>query len=116
MSDLDPSTSAMELSCDVQQAAEISRQHRLRTGPCDVDLLVADHLVGDVGVLDAEGAPEAAADLGSGEFRQAQPADRLEQPTRLVPDAELAQPRAPVVIGDPAFPACRNPLHPTDVD
>src|SRR5215469_2475771 len=85
MADLDPSTSAMELARNVQQAAEISGQHRLRTGPSDVDFLIADHLVGDVGVLDAEGASEAAADLSSGEFRQAEPADRLEQPARLVP-------------------------------
>src|SRR5262245_50643297 len=102
MSDLDPSTSAMDLSCDVQQAAEISRQHCLGAGRGDICFLRAAPLVADVGVLDAQGAPEAAAYLRTGEFRQAEPADRREQPARLVLDPELAQPRAPVVIGDPA--------------
>ena len=92
MADLDPSTSAMELACNVQETAEISRQHRLGTGRGDIRFLVTDHLVGDVGVFDAEGAAKPAAHFRAGQFGQGQPVDRGEQPARLVLDPKLAQP------------------------
>ena len=61
-----------------------------------------DHGVGDVGILDAERAAEAAADLGVLHLRQRQPVDGGQQLARLRLDAELAQARAGVVIGDAA--------------
>ena len=64
--------------------------------------LLLDDGVGDVGVLDAERAAEAATDVRVRKFGERQAVDRLEQTARLVADAELAQARARVVIGDRA--------------
>src|SRR6516164_11571570 len=73
MADLDPAAMAMELARDVQQATEIPRQDRRGAGLDNISLFVADHLIRDVGILDAERAAEAAACLGSGQFLKRQP-------------------------------------------
>ena len=56
---------------------------RLGAGRRDVGGLLGDDGVGDVGVFDAEGAAEAAADIGVAHFDEAQTLDGGEQPARL---------------------------------
>ena len=72
---------------------------QIGAGRLDVGDLVAHHLGRDLRILDAEGAAEAAADLGIRQLVELQPAHAREQPARLLLDAELAQARAGIVVG-----------------
>ena len=86
----------------MKQASEVAADHRVRAGGLDgVDLLVG-HGFRDRGVLDAERAAEAAADVGPLHLAQLGPARRGEERTGLFADAELAQPGTGIVIGDAA--------------
>ena len=60
----------------------------------DVVGLLLDDGVGDLGVLDREGAAKAAADLVLVHLDELQALDAGEQRARLALDAELAQARA----------------------
>ena len=91
---------AAGLAGHVHQAAEIAGEDQIGAGGGDVAGLVADHDVGDVGVLDAERAAEAAADVVFHHLAQFQSFDRAEERAGLGLDAEAAQARAAVVIGD----------------
>ena len=62
--------------------------------------LVGAHRHGGVGVLEREGAAEAAALVGARELQQGEPADLLEQPPRPVADPEHPQRVAGRVVGD----------------
>ena len=72
--------------------------------------------VGDVGILDAERAAEAAAHVGVLQFRQRQAGDRLEQAARLLAHAQLAQARAGIVIGDRAGEGGVDPVDAAHID
>ena len=65
MANFDPSTLPVELAGHVEQAAEIAGEHGAGAGGGDVRRLLAGHAVGELGILDAEGAAEAAAQLGA---------------------------------------------------
>ncbi len=77
-------------------------RHHIRPAFGDRLGLLLDNGVGDVGIFDAKGAAEAAADVGLGKFGERQPLDRFQQAPRLVADAELTQAGAGIVIGDGA--------------
>ena len=68
----------------------------------DVLGLGVDDGAGDVAVLDREGAAEAAAHVAVLHLDEGQALHAGEQLARLGPDAELAQARAGIVIGDGA--------------
>ena len=55
---------ALQLAGHVHQAAEIAGEQQAGAGRRDVRRLLGDDGVGDVGILDAERAAEAAADVG----------------------------------------------------
>ena len=89
-----------EAAVDVHEAGVVARGAdfgaRLRNG---VHLFV-QHGGGDFGVLDGEGAAEAAALIGIGEFDESEALDGFEQALRLVADVERAQGVAGGVDGD----------------
>lgn len=62
--------------------------------------LVGQHGVGDVGVLEREGAAEAAARVGGGQFDEVDALHRAQQPERAVADAQHAQGVTGGVVGD----------------
>ena len=99
----------LQLAGDVQQAAEIAGEHGAGTRCRDRRRLALDHVVGDLGVLDAERAAEAAAGFRVLHFGERQPVDRSEQPARLVAHPHLAQARAGVVVGDGSRERRRRP-------
>lgn len=74
-------------------------QHLGAGGQGAADLVLA-HGGGDVGVLDGEGAAEAAALLGTGQLPQLQALDRFEEPAWPLPQAQGPQPVAGGVVGD----------------
>src|SRR5579885_3190237 len=99
---------ALQLAGHVEEAAEIAGEERVGAGGGDIGGLLRQHLVGNLRILDADGAAEAAADLGARQLREPEPLDAREQPARLRLDAELAQPRARIVVGDGAVVAGRH--------
>src|SRR5438477_989941 len=96
---------ALELAGDGEEAAEVAGEHRPGAGGGDRGGLLLGDGAGDVGVLDAERAAEAAALFRAAELAQRQPGDRLEELARLALDAELAEVRAGVVVGHRAVEA-----------
>ena len=84
MADLDAAALPIELAGDIEQTAEIAGQNRFGAGRDDIGCLVGDHLVGDLGIFNAERAAKAAAYLGSRQFLQLQPGDRGEELARLM--------------------------------
>ena len=113
---LDPGAAPLEAAGDVHQAAEVAREHELRAGRLDRRHLVVDHLGRDLGVLDAEGAAEAAADLGVRELGELEALHAREQPAGLAPDPELAQARAGIVVGRAHRQLGRDRAHAQHVD
>jgi len=94
---------------DVHQAAEIAGEDRAGPGRGERLDLVRDHAAGDIGIFHAEGAAEAAADLAIRRLCQCQALDRAEQGAGAGLDAQLAQARAGIVIGDrPIEPRTRK--------
>ena len=61
---------ARQLAGHVHQAAEIAGEQQVGAGRGDVLGLALDDGVGDVGILDREGAAEAAAHIGIGHLDQ----------------------------------------------
>ena len=59
-----PAALALQLAGHVHQAAEVAGEQRVRAGRRDVGGLLLDDRIGDVRILDAEGAAETAADVG----------------------------------------------------
>ena len=96
----DAGASAVQQSADVGEARVVAGDDVLRARLDDVARLVVSHGDGDVGVLDAERAPETAALLGGGQLAQVGTGDRAQQPQRTVADAEHAQAVAGGVVGD----------------
>jgi hypothetical protein len=94
--------SRLQLARHVHQAAEIASEQRVGAGGGDIASILADHRVRDRRILHAEGAAEAAADFPRLHFAEGEPVDTFEQLARLFLDAELAQARAGIVIGDAA--------------
>ncbi len=102
---------ARELAGHVHQAAEVAAEQQLRAAALDRGGLVAHDGVRDRRVLDAERAAEAAAHVVAFEGLQLEPGDGAEQRARLVVHAELAQPRAAVVVrGAGVEPAPLRPV------
>ena len=82
----------------------------------DVVGFARDDRVREFAVFGREQAAEAAADLRIGQFDQLQALDAGQKPPRLRLDAELAQARAGIVIGDRSVVARRDLLDAHDVD
>ena len=78
--------------------------------------LSVDHAVGDLGILDAEGAAEAAADLRRSASPSSVSPPLRQEPARLLLDAELAQARAGIVIGGDAVVARGDARRAADID
>ena len=70
---------ALQLARHVHQAAEIAGQQRVGAGRGDVAGLLADHGVGDLGILHAERAAEAAAHFWRLHLAQREALHRAEQ-------------------------------------
>src|SRR6478736_3393025 len=85
---------------DVGQARVVAGGQYLGAGVAHVPGLVGAHGHGRVGVLEREGAAEAAALVGGGELQQRQATNVLEQLPRLLADAEHPQRVAGRVVGD----------------
>ncbi|KGD58099.1 hypothetical protein DP49_5025 [Burkholderia pseudomallei] len=94
---------ALEPPADVHQAAEIAAREHGRAARGDVRGLVGHDLRRDLRILHAERAAEAAAHFGILHFGQRDAFDAREQRARLRLDAEAAQARAGVVIGERAL-------------
>ena len=107
---------ALQLAGHVHQAAEVAGKQRGRAGRGDRFGLLLDDGVGDVGILDAERAAEAAAHIGVLQFDQLQSGDRFQEPPRLVADGKLAQARAGVVIGHRAGEGGVDRRHAAHID
>ena len=75
---------ARQLARHVHQAAEIAGEQHVGAGRRDVLGLLLDDGVGDVGILDAEGAAEAAAHVGVGSSTSSRPLTEREQLARLL--------------------------------
>ena len=88
-------------AADVEQAGGIAGGDELRAGGLDGHDLVGDHRRGGFGVLDAEGAAEAAAFLGAGQVDQVDALDGAQQLQRPVADVEDAQAVARGVVRHP---------------
>ena len=90
---------AREPAADVQQARAVKRRAHLGAGIEDRAHLVGQHRRRGVGVLDREGAPEAAAALGLGQLDEVDPAHVAQQGQRRVADREHPQRVAAGVVG-----------------
>src|ERR1051325_5749474 len=90
---------ALQLARHVHQTAEIPGEQHGGAGRRGVRRLLLDDRVGDVRILDAEGAAEPAADVGIAHLRERESAHRAKQPARLDAHAALAQARAAVGTG-----------------
>ncbi len=75
---------------------------------CDVRALALGHFRGDVAVLDREGAAEAAAGLAFLHLDELESFHLGEELARLRFHAQLAQPRARIVVGHRALEGRRN--------
>ena len=92
-------TLAGQLARHVHEAAEVACQQHVRAGGGDLLRLTLDDGIGDVGILDREGAAEAAAHVRIGKLDQLQAPNRAQELARLLADTELAQAGAAVVVG-----------------
>ena len=90
--------------------------HTSACGRQHVGHLVGEHRGRGVGVLDGEGAAEAAALVGAGQLDQLQPADGAQQLQRPVADPQQPQRVAGRVVGDPVRVVGADVGHPEDVD
>ena len=116
MADGDARAVPGQLAGDVEEAAEVAGDDGRRSARGDALRLRRDDRARDVAVLDGEGAPEPAAHVRLVQFDEGQPLDAGEEPARLRPDAELAQPRAGVVVGDGAVKGGVDGRHAEHVD
>ena len=115
MADRDRFAFALQLAGHVHEATEVARKQQVRAGCGNVVGLLADDHVRDRRIFDAERAAEPAANFGVPHFPDLESLDGSQQLAGLPLDAELAQPRAGVVIGRAAPIACRNGLNPEHV-
>ena len=105
-----------EHPADVHQAGVVAGDQHLGAGLADVPRLVGAHRHRGVGVLDREGAAEAAALLRGRQVGEPDPADRLQQPARPVADAEHPQRVAGRVVGHPVREVGADVGHAEHVD
>ena len=96
-----------EASCEMKQTAKIAGEDSVGPGRKTVARLVGGHPHRNLRILDAERAAKSAAYLRVGHFNDLD-THRTQQPARLRLDAEFAQSRATVVVGDgpPLYRAC----------
>jgi hypothetical protein len=102
---LDRSAVAAELAGHIHEASEIAGEEEGAAGLGDALRLVLDNGIGDVGILHREGAAEAAAGVPVGHLDDLEAVYGGKKLARLRADAELAEPRAGIVIGRPGLPA-----------
>jgi len=91
---------AAEGAADVHEAGVIGAGAGFGVGAEDALELVREHGGGDVGILDGEGAAEAAALVGVGEFNEGEAFDLLEEVGGLGAKVERAEAVAGGVEGD----------------
>ena len=91
---------ARKPSRDVEKAAEIAAQQGVRADLLDLGHLIRHHPRRDLRILHAEGTPETAAHAGVRHLRYLHPHDAGKKNPRLIPDAQLAQSRTGIVVGD----------------
>ncbi len=84
---LDARAHPAQPAADVQQARRVDGGHHVGAGRHDVGALVREHRQQGIGVLDGEGAAEAAALGGLRQHQQFEPAHVREQPLGPVADA-----------------------------
>ena len=96
-----PRAAAGKAAADMHEARVVARRDDLRPGVEGAAQLVGEHGHRDVGVLDGEGAAEAAALRGLGQLDQVDAAYRPQQPHRRVAHAQLTQRMAGRVPGHP---------------
>src|SRR5512134_3902879 len=85
---------------DMQHASEVAEYHRIRAAGGDVRAFAVGDVSRDVAILQREGATKPAASLGLVHLLQLDTRQPGEQRAWLGLDAELAQSRARIVIGD----------------
>lgn len=90
---------AAQYAPDVHEAGVVGAAQDVGPGGDGVTDLVLPHRGRNIGVLQSEGAAEAAALLGAGQFAQLQPVDGFQQPPGPVAEAEEPQPVAGRVVG-----------------
>ncbi len=99
MADLRAGAIAAQTPGHVEQAAHIPGEQKLGACGLNVSRLVRHHAGGDGGVLNAERAAKAAAQLGLGHFLQREAGDAGEQRAGLGFYPKLAQAGTGIVIG-----------------
>ncbi len=116
MAGLDRRSFALELARHVHQAAEVARENGVGRGFSDVLALARNDGVGEFAVFDGKEPTEAAAGLGLLELDETEALDAGEQTPRLRLDAELAQARAGIELGDRSVVARRHLFDAEHVD
>ena len=111
MAHLDIGAVPFQLAGDVHQATEIAGENGRGTGRRDIGAFIANHLVGNIGILHTKGAPKPATGLPEGKFAELHPADGLEQLSRLGPHAHFPQAGAGIVIGDGPAERCVDRIY-----
>ena len=102
MARLDVMPLPLQLAGHIHQAAEITGEHNIGAGGGDRFGLLFNDGVGEFRVFHAKRAAKAATDIGIGQFADGQAIDRLKQRPRLCFNAQFAQARAGIMIGDGA--------------
>jgi hypothetical protein len=97
------SPAARKAAADVHQARRVDGAYDLGPGVEDVADLVRQHRRRHVGVLDREGAAEAAALERIAQLHEIEPAHGAQQALWLVAHAQSAQGVARRVVGDPVW-------------
>ena len=111
-----PARWRLQRSADVHQAGRVHRGADLRTRVEHVAQLVGEHRHRRVGVLDREGAAEAAALQRLVHVHQVDPAHGAQQPLGPVADVQRPHRMARRVQRDPVRERGADVLHPEHVD
>ena len=93
----------MQAAVDVHQATVVAGGDDLGVSAEDSVELLIEHGAGDVGILDGEGAAEAAALLEAWKRDEIDVADGAKKRRRTIAELERAQTVAAGVIGDPMW-------------
>src|SRR2546421_7681901 len=86
-------------AAQLRQAARVVRDHAIDPGGVDVRELALENSVRDLGVLEAERAPEPAADRRLGHLHDLDSRDLTKERARVLVDPEDVRGLTRVVIG-----------------
>ena len=97
-----------ELAGDIHEAAEIAAEDEVRAAARDIAAAFFSTMAFEISGYFTENRPPKPQQVSLvGHLDELEPVDGAEKPARLGPDAELAQPRAGVMIGGAGLEACR---------